>query len=384
MNAPTANRPDRPPNRPFAARPSSQIILGCLIIPLLVVGAIAGLFFSLRAQASATLTIPAKSVLLVYAGPDPSDPLLARFGPGQQLPMLGRSADWDWLQVELWDGRPGWAGRPLDILVWQLEAPITEPASASSPAPTVSLREEEMVAIPGTTFTMGSPPGLGEADEMPAHVVSLSSFKIDRTEVALGHYWQCVQAGACLAPTNPASQTRPHYLNDPIYDNYPVINVPWHEANNYCAWRGKRLPTEAEWEMAAGWDAGKQAKLLWPWGNEADSGRAGDPSNLGPTSAGDTVPVSSRPADRSAAGLLDLGGNVSEWVFDWYKVDYYSVADDSDPIGPSHRRGEGSGRAVRGGSFADPVSEARSGNRRHQAEDYGYLTVGFRCAQDAE
>ena len=93
------------------------------------------------------------------------------------------------------------------------------------------------------------------------------------------------------------------------------------------------------------------------------------------------VSVGHFPQDRSPTGALDMGGNVSEWVFDWYKVDYYSVADDSDPIGPSHRRGEGSGRVVRGGSFADALTEARTTNRRHQAEAYGYTTIGFRCAQ---
>lgn len=121
-----------------------------------------------------------------------------------------------------------------------------------------------MIAIPATTFTMGSPPGLGENDERPAHVVSLPAFEIDRTEVTVGQYWQCVEAGACAAPTSDAGQTEAHYLNDPSFDNHPVINVPWTEANRYCTWRGKRLPTEAEWEMAAGWDAGRGAKLQWP------------------------------------------------------------------------------------------------------------------------
>ncbi|RME44286.1 MAG: hypothetical protein D6796_11970 [Caldilineae bacterium] len=93
--------------------------------------------------------------------------------------------------------------------------------------------------------------------------------------------------------------------------------------------------------------------------------------------------MGSFPADRSPAGVLDMGGNVSEWVFDWYKVDYYRVADETDPRGPTHRRGEGTGRVVRGGSFADPLPEARTANRRHRAEGYGYPTVGFRCARDA-
>jgi formylglycine-generating enzyme required for sulfatase activity len=75
-----------------------------------------------------------------------------------------------------------------------------------------------------------------------------------------------------------------------------------------------------------------------------------------------------------------MGGNVSEWVFDWYKADYYSVADDTNPTGPSNRRSEG--RVIRGGSFADPLEQARVANRRHQEGEYGYSTVGFRCARD--
>jgi formylglycine-generating enzyme required for sulfatase activity len=234
-----------------------------------------------------------------------------------------------------------------------------------------------MIAIPATTFTMGSPPGLGEADEQPAHPVSLSAFEIDRLEVTAGQYWQCVAAGVCAAPANYASQTQSHYLNDPAFDNHPVINIPWTEANHYCNWRGKRLPTEAEWEMAAGWDVANKAKLQWPWGNEAGQGQG----NVGDTSARDAAAAGSFPTDRSPFGVMDMAGNVSEWVLDWYKVDYYSIADETDPLGPTHRRGQGTGRVVRGGSFTDPLVEARTANRRHQAETYGYPIVGFRCAK---
>jgi formylglycine-generating enzyme required for sulfatase activity len=225
---------------------------------------------------------------------------------------------------------------------------------------------------------MGSPPGIGSDDERPAHPVTVSAFEINRTEVTVGQYWQCVQAGHCKAPTNDASATEPHYINDPAFDNHPVINVSWTEANNYCIWRGKRLPTEAQWELAASWDVEKNAKSRWPWGNDPSQGEG----NVDVTSLGDAVGVGTNPTDQSALGALDMAGNVSEWVFDWYKVDYYSVADDTNPVGPSNRRGEGTGRVVRGGSFADTLNEARTTNRRHQSESYGYPAVGFRCAKN--
>jgi formylglycine-generating enzyme required for sulfatase activity len=266
----------------------------------------------------------------------------------------------------------------LDTLVWQFSAPVATPAKFSpADAAAVEPMVEEMIAIPATSYTIGSPPGLGEPDEQPAHKVNLSAFEIDRTEVTIGQYWACVAAEACAAPTSDGIPNEPHYLNNPAFDNYPIVNLTWEEANNYCQWQGKRLPSEAEWELAAGWNMDQSAKLFWPWGNEAGQAKI----NAGPTSLGGPAPVGSFPADVSPFGVLDMGGNVSEWVFDWYKVDYYRIADDTNPSGPSHRRGEGVGRVVRGAAFSDPLEEARTANRRHQVEKYGYPNLGFRCAR---
>jgi formylglycine-generating enzyme required for sulfatase activity len=352
--------------------------IGCLVIPLVVVILTFGVFTYVRANASSRLTVPEGEVVLVRAMPASSAPLMARFGEGRQLRITGRTADWRWLEVELWDNQHGWTLRPLDIMIWQLEVAEKAPQPPETlPAPVIPLKTK-MIEIPVTTFTMGSPPGLGEPDEQPAHPVSLSAFEIDQTEVTLGQYWVCVEAGECGAPVEDASQTRPHYINDPAFDNHPVINVPWAEANRYCIWQGKRLPTEAEWEMAAGWDNERRAKLRWPWSNNP----TGVEVNIGDTSSDSPGAVGSFPDDTSPWGLLDMGGNVSEWVFDWYKVDYYSVADDTDPVGPTNRRGEGTGRGVRGGSYADPVEQARTANRGNNEAIYGYRTVGFRCARD--
>ncbi|HMR62749.1 MAG TPA: SUMF1/EgtB/PvdO family nonheme iron enzyme [Anaerolineae bacterium] len=367
------------PKRPYASRPTTQMAIGCFAIPLMVVIFISGAFFYLRTNASTQLLVPQGEVSEVRAAPEDAAPLLARYAAGRSLEITGRSEDWSWLEVNIWDGQRGWVRRPLDTLVWQFSAPVATPAEFT-PAETTAVEPvlEEMIPIPASSYTMGSPPGLGEPDEEPAHKVNLFAFEIDRTEVTIGQYWVCVAAEACAAPTSDGILNEPHYLNNPAFDNYPIVNLTWEEANNYCQWRGKRLPTEAEWELVAGWNIDKSAKLLWPWGNEAGQAEI----NAGPTTQAGPVAVGSFPEDVSPFGVLDMGGNVSEWVFDWYKVDYYSVADDTNPMGPSHRRGEGVGRVVRGGAFSDPIEEARTANRRHQVEDYGYPTIGFRCARN--
>ena len=360
-----------------APRPTTQMFIGCLFIPLLLAIGVGAIVLRTWWTASAELTVPNADVLLVHSQPAADAPLLARFGAGHPFHVTGRSADWRWLEVELWDGQRGWALRPLDIFVWQISAAqVTPQPNTLSPAQTEPVAAQ-MLPMAGGPFTMGSPPGLGDADETPAHAVTLSAFAIDQTEVTVGQYWQCVLAGACAAPTSNASQSQPHYLNDVAFDNYPIIQVPWSEAKAYCTWRGARLPTEAEWEMAAGWDATRNAKVLWPWGNDATAAQA----NVNGREP-DATTVGAFTDDRSPTGALDMGGNVREWVLDWYKVDYYSVADDTNPTGPSNRRGEGAGRVVRGASFANNVDQARTANRGHEEPAYGYATVGFRCAQD--
>lgn len=370
----TALRPGRAP----AERPNTQIMIGCFFIPLLVLVGLGAAFFYVRSRASSQLIVPTKQVLLVHTAPDETTPLLARFGEGRVLKITGRSQDWRWLEVELWDDQRGWTLRPLDILVWRINAFEATPQPNKSVVAAITPVPEETIAVPATTFTMGSPPGLGEEDERPAHAAMLPAFKLDRTEVTVGQYWQCVEAGACAAPSDDASGGEAHYLNNPAFDNYPVVNVPWLEASHYCTWQGKRLPTEAEWELAAGWDVARSAKLIWPWGNEPPQGSV----NVGDNSLGKAAVVGSMAGDKSPQGLLDMGGNVSEWVFDWYKVDYYRVADETNPMGPTNRRGEGTGRVVRGGSFADSLEQARTSNRANQAPEYGYPTVGFRCVED--
>ncbi|MCP4361142.1 MAG: SUMF1/EgtB/PvdO family nonheme iron enzyme, partial [Chloroflexi bacterium] len=163
--------------------------IGCVFIPLILVLLTVGAFFYIRASAAAQITVPEREVVLARVAPNTSAPLMARFGEKQTVAVTGRTEDWRWLEVDLWDGQHGWILRPLEIWIWQIEAQPTTPVAPSSIPVVPTPVAEEMIAIPATTFTMGSPPNQGEADERPAHPVSLSAFEIDRTEVTMGQYW---------------------------------------------------------------------------------------------------------------------------------------------------------------------------------------------------
>jgi eukaryotic-like serine/threonine-protein kinase len=229
-----------------------------------------------------------------------------------------------------------------------------------------------LVYIPEGSFTMGYE---GADDEKPVHDVFLSSFWMDQTEVTNAMYARCVEAGACSRPISIASYSHSDYYNNPQYSDFPVISVSWFDAGAYCTWAGRRLPTEAEWEKAArGTD-----ERLYPWGNESPVCALANFVSPSGVCAGDPATVGSYPAGASPYAVLDMAGNVLEWVSDIYGPSYYFKSPDANPIGPEI----GAYRGLRGGSWYSDESALRVTNRSGNNPNDSFNTVGFRCAQDA-
>ena len=229
-------------------------------------------------------------------------------------------------------------------------------ALAAAPA----AAKPERVVIPAGPFTQGSTKG--EEDERPARTVTLKTFSIDKTEVTRGEYQRCVAAKKCKArPATSTTTTTTASTSTEV--DLPMTDVDWNDAQAFCRFAGGRLPTEGEWEKAARGTDGRE----YPWGNDADCARAnwGNFEGEGPCAGknpGRPVAVGKYPAGASPYGVLDLGGNVWEWVADKY---------DEDP-----KR-----RVVRGGSCCSFFVGPRAPNRNAWSPQHRDGDLGFRCAR---
>jgi len=239
-----------------------------------------------------------------------------------------------------------------------------------------------MQCVPAGAFTMGAEGERGWEFMQPVHEVTLDAYWIDRTHVTNRQYQLCEQAGACDPPNSTSSRTREEYYGNPEFDDFPVIWVSWLDADAYCTWAGRSLPTEAQWEKAARGTDGR----FYPWGNYPLDGElpagASSPDDLLNMKAegGDTTKVGSYPLGASPYGVLDMAGNAWQWVADWYADDYYKVSPASNPTGPD----SGEARVIRGGAFeVDGFFFEYSGdsmNRRGITPDDSADIAGFRCA----
>jgi formylglycine-generating enzyme required for sulfatase activity len=251
----------------------------------------------------------------------------------------------------------------------------------------------EQVWVPAGTFTMGTdekaiaaltaanPPDWVAsefASEQPAHEVTLTKgFWIDRDEVSNLAFAAFVDAGGyaneslwspdglAWLKTKDASRLPLHCQGD--VPDHPRMCLTWFEAEAYAAWRGGRLPSEAEWEFAA---RGPES-TVYPWGDTFDREKANVLNSVAPK------PVGSYPAGASWVGANDMAGNAMEWVSDWLGVDYYATAPGTDPTGPT----SGTVKVEKGGWWGSNEFVARSAYRHYEdPPTYGDKHIGFRVA----
>ncbi len=272
------------------------------------------------------------------------------------------------------------------------EPPASGEGRPALPAPSTQTRVSPidgmtLLYIPAGEFLFGArdPDPLALSRERPQQRIYLDAFWIDQTEVTNAMYARCVEAGACSPPQEMGTLTRRHYFDDPNCADYPVVNVTWYDARDYCAWAGRRLPTEAEWEKAARGTDGR----IYPWGNEPPTGERANFCDVNcpvkiegwqteeDDGYAETAPVGSYPAGASPYGVLDMAGNVSEWTADWSGGYYDLVPGQRNPDAPA----SGYTRVVRGGAWQDHAGSMRVVT--HFALRPDAAGDGFRCAADA-
>jgi formylglycine-generating enzyme required for sulfatase activity len=217
---------------------------------------------------------------------------------------------------------------------------------------------------------MGATGGNFDPDETPPHRVTVDPFYIDAVEVTVAQFARfATGSGYVTDAEKKGDATTWRAANTPDRQRFPVNRVSWNDADIFCRWYGKRLPTEAEWELAAkGF-----GESIYSWGNAFDRNKA----NTQERSVGQPIAVASLP-NSDPFGAYDMIGNVWEWVADWYGGDYYAASPSINPQGPA----SGLERVIRGGSFKSDGERATTTIRRKARQDGWSDDIGFRCVKD--
>jgi len=287
---------------------------------------------------------------------------------------------------------------PVVLLVVGLPA-LSPMAAGPEPRPELARRLDAiaklaqpspMVTVPEGWFLMGTNLKRGDTrhdsfglatqfddTEQPQRRIWLDAFAIDRDEVSLAEFLAFLQAQR-QAPSDPLQRLiwrviRVHLLPDDILASWPALYVTWSEADELCRSRGKRLPTEAEWEKAARGPDGR----LFPWGSKAPAPGVAVFGQQHVHEIPIVAAVNSGEEGQSPYGARHMAGNIAEWVQDWFGIDYYVIMPERNPRGPTAGRYKG----VRGGSWKSNPSLLRAATRNGAAPDQRSPTIGFRCAK---
>lgn len=344
-------------------------------------------FFELPSQRFAEYKFPWDQLLARCLNPDPEK------RPVVLMPLLEASSSQPDVKVEVWKNleKPSAEGpkpilKPQELVrpefdadpgaVFQKETVVArfqpKPLEIKNVEPLLT----EMVIIPQDNYMRGS--NHGGRDEMPRHTVTLSSFAIDIHPVTNEQFARFLEAmgGEKDVNNNDIIRLRESRIKrsggkliiESGYGKHPVVGVTWYGAVAYAKWIGKRLPTEAEWEVAA---AGKLEECLYPTGSNIERSQANFFSS-------DTTAVMSYPSN--GYGLYDVAGNVYEWCQDWYEYHYYdvSVQEPVNPAGPH----QGVYRVLRGGCWKSLKEDMRCAHRHRNNPGTVNGTYGFRCAAD--
>jgi formylglycine-generating enzyme required for sulfatase activity len=232
----------------------------------------------------------------------------------------------------------------------------------------------EMAYIPAGEFVMGSPEGEGKSNEHPQHKVYLDGFYIDRYEVTFKDFEEYLDTNPDQHPTITGWYDR---KARPDMTHKPIFGLQWKRCKKYCEWKNKRLPTEAEWERVAK----GQENRAYPWGDEPPDDHRANFGNCCFIQRGKVLsPVGSFDQGKTPEMVFDLGGNVAEWVYDWYDKKYYSKSPNKNPKGPE----KGKYHVIRGGAWNSLPMYLRSSSRYGDSDAKDYYGIGCRCAKSAD